>query len=114
MKKSVLLVASVAAFVLAATATRAFAEDKEITINGDGKCAKCSLKETEKCQNTLQTKKEGKDVTYYFVQNDVSKSFHENLCQGSKKITATGTVKEVNGKMEFTAKKIELAKADSK
>jgi len=112
MKKSVLLVASVAAFVLAATATRAFAEDKEITITGDGKCAKCSLKETEKCQNVIQTKKDGKEVTYYFVQNDVSKNFHENLCQESKKVTATGTVKEVNGKMEFTAKKIELAKAE--
>ena len=114
MKKSVLLVAAIAAFVLAATTTRTFAEDKEITVTGDGKCAKCSLKETEKCQNVIQTKTDGKDVTYYFAQNDVSKKFHENLCQESKKVTATGTVKEVNGKMEFTAKKIELAKAESK
>ena|SRR2546425_4279816 len=114
MKKSVLLVASVAAFVLAATTMRTFAEDKEITITGEGKCAKCALKETEKCQNVLQTKKDGKEVTYYFVQNDVSKDFHENLCKESKKITATGTVKEVNGKKEFTAKKIELAKTESK
>jgi hypothetical protein len=41
----------------------------------------------------------------------VSKKFHENLCQDSKKVTATGTVKEVNGKMELTPSKIELAKA---
>jgi RecG-like helicase len=114
MKKSILLVASVAAFVLAATTTRTFAEDKEITISGDGKCAKCALKETEKCQNVIQTKKDGKEVTYYFVKNEVSEKFHENLCKDSKKVTATGTVKEVNGKKEFTAKKIELAEAESK
>jgi hypothetical protein len=40
----------------------------------------------------------------------VSKDFHENICQENKKITATGTVKEVDGKMQLTATKIELAK----
>ena len=108
MKKSVLLVATVAAFVLAATSTRALAD--EITVTGEGKCAKCVLKETEKCQNAIQTtSKDGKTVTYYVVQNDVSKRFNENLCTEGKKVTATGTVKEVGGKKEFTATKIELA-----
>ena len=107
MKKSVLLVATVAAFVLAATSTRALAD--EITVTGEGKCAKCVLKETEKCQNAIQTTKDGKAVTYYVVQNEVSKKFNENLCTEGKKVTATGTVKEVGGKKEFTATKIELA-----
>ena len=31
-------------------------------------------------------------------------------CQDTKKVTATGTVKNVAGKSEFTASKIELAK----
>ena len=51
-----------------------------------------------------------KTVTYYFVKNDVAKKFHENICTETKNITATGTVKEVDGKHEFTATKIELDK----
>ncbi len=42
--------------------------------------------------------------------NDVSKEFHENICKGMKKVKATGTVKEVDGKMQLTATKIELVK----
>jgi hypothetical protein len=49
-------------------------------------------------------------VNYYLVQNDVSKAFHQNVCQEAKKVTATGTVKKVDGKNEFTVSKIELAK----
>src|SRR3954466_5753922 len=83
---------------------------KTITLTGEGKCGKCSLKETDKCQNVISVeKKNGKTVNYYLVQNDVSKSFHDNLCKESKKVTATGTVKKVDGKMELTADKIELA-----
>jgi hypothetical protein len=44
------------------------------------------------------------------VENDVSKKFHENICEEAKKVTATGTVKVVDGKQQFTATKIELAK----
>ena len=55
--------------------------------------------------------KEGdKSVTYYLVHNDVSKEFHENICKGAKKVKATGTVKEVAGKMQLTPTKIELVK----
>ncbi|MFO1477463.1 MAG: DUF6370 family protein [Verrucomicrobiota bacterium] len=88
----------------------AFAADKEITITGEGKCAKCALKESDKCQNVIQTTENGKKVTYYLVQNQVSKDFHENLCKESEKVTATGTVKEEHGKMMLTASKIEAAK----
>ena len=80
------------------------------TVTGEGKCAKCALKETDTCQNVVQVKEGDKTVTYYLVRNDVSKKFHENLCEESKKVTATGTVKEVDGKQQLTAKKIDLAK----
>jgi hypothetical protein len=85
----------------------ALAADKEVTITGDGQCAKCSLKETTKCQNAIKTA-DGK--TYYLADNKVSKDFHDEVCKETKKVTATGTVKDVDGKMQLTASKIDLAK----
>jgi len=92
------------------TPTFAAEKAKEVTITGDGKCAKCSLHETDKCQNAIQVDENGKTVTYYLADNKLSKSFHENLCKESKKVTATGKVKEKDGKMILTAKTLELAK----
>lgn len=107
MKK--ILLSSLAGVALLALATPAFAEEK--TITGEGKCAKCALKETEKCQNVIQVKEGDKTVTYYLADNDVSKSFHgDNLCKGSKQVTATGEVSEKDGKKILTASKLEAAK----
>ncbi len=110
MKKSFVLFASIAALVLGATTSRALADDKDVTITGEGKCAKCSLKESTSCQNVIQVTKDGKTETYYLVQNDVSKKFHENICKESKKVTATGSCKKVDGKLELTVTKIDVAK----
>src|SRR5678816_1544930 len=111
MKKNIRLFTSVAGLAALFLATPAFAIDKgEVTVTGEGKCAKCSLKETDKCQNVIQTKEDGKTVTYYLAKNDVSNNFHDNLCKESKQVTATGTVKEVDGKKELIATKIDLAK----
>jgi len=86
-------------------------DEKEVTITGEGKCGKCALKETEKCQNVIETKDDsGKKVKYYLAQNEVSKKFHEQICQESKKVTAKGKVKEVDGKKELTISKIDVAK----
>ena len=104
------VLAGAAALMLLALTTPAFAEDKTETITGEGKCAKCALHEADKCQNVIQVEKDGKTVNYYLVQNDVSKKFHKSICEESKKITATGTVKEVDGKMQLTPTTIELAK----
>jgi len=109
------LVTGIAALMLLAVAAPAFAadsgKDKEVTITGDAKCAKCILKEADKCQTVIQTEaKNGKMVSYYLADNDVAKNFHDNVCKEAKKVTATGTVKNVDGKREFTATKIELVK----
>lgn len=97
--------------VLLAYGAVALADDsKEITITGNGTCAKCALKETAACQTVIQVQESGKTVNYYLAKNDVSKSFHEDVCHDTKKVTATGTVKEVDGKKEFMATKIALAK----
>ena len=108
MKKSVLAALLVAGIAMAFTPKVGAADAK--TFTGEGKCAKCALKETKECQNTVTVKEGSKSVTYYLVHNDVSKEFHENICKGAKKVKATGTVKEVDGKMQLTATKIELVK----
>jgi len=88
--------------------------DNAKTVTGEGKCAKCTLKETDSCQNVVQVKEGDKTVTYYLVRNEVSNKFHDSssLCKETKKITVTGTVKEVDGKQQLTSTKIELVKQD--
>jgi hypothetical protein len=104
MTKAKLLMATLVASALISTALGA---DKEVTITGDGQCAKCSLKETSNCQTAIKAA-DGK--TYYLADNKVSKDFHDEVCKDTKKVTATGTVKEVDGKMQLTASKIALVK----
>ena len=101
---------ALAALLVTVLATTAVAASKEVTITGEGMCAKCALHETEKCQTVIQTQEDGKTVTYYLAQNKVSKEFHENVCKESHKVTATGMLKEENGKKVLTASKIELVK----
>src|ERR1019366_513152 len=110
MKRVSLIAVGVVGLLMLALATPTFAAEKpkERTITGEAKCAKCMLKETDKCQTVIQVdNKKGKSVNYYLVSNDVSKAFHQNVCKEAKKVTATGTVKKVNDKHEFTASKIE-------
>ena len=112
MKRASILLTGIAALVLLALATPAVAANasKEKTITGEAKCAKCMLKETDKCQTVIQVEnKKGKTVNYYLASNDVSKAFHQNVCREAKKVTATGTVKKMDGKNVFTVSKIELA-----
>jgi hypothetical protein len=113
MKKTSVLFTAVAGLLLLAIATPTFGAEasKERTITGEAKCAKCMLKETEKCQTVIQTdNKKGKTISYYVAENEVSKAFHHNVCTEAQKVTATGTIKKVDGKNEFTASKIELIK----
>ncbi len=114
MKKLSLLIGIIGGLAVLALALPSSAADsskgKQITIKGEAKCAMCALKETDKCQTVIQTQdKNGKTVTYYLADNEAAKNFHENVCKGSKKVTATGTVKKVKGKQEFAANKITLA-----
>jgi hypothetical protein len=89
---------------------------EEVTITGDAVCAKCALKETPKCQNTITVTEGGKKTTYYLARNKASNLAHQELgiCQAKKdapvKVTATGTVTEEKGKKILTAVKVESAK----
>jgi hypothetical protein len=105
------LIPAVAVIVLTmAFNPAAFAKDKEVTLTGEGQCAKCQLHETKTCQNTITVDEQGKQVTYYLTQNDVSKKFHQQICKAPAKITATGTIKKANGKLELTPTEIDLVK----
>jgi hypothetical protein len=115
MKKASILLSAVAGLVLIALATPTFAaeegKEKEKTITGEAKCAKCALKEADKCQTVLQVEgKNGKTETFYLADNEVAKKFHGEICKGPKKVHITGTVKKVEGKNELTATKIEPVK----
>ena len=83
---------------------------KEITLTGKGCCAKCCLKVAEECQNVLSVEKDGKKTTYYIVQNDISKAFHENICKKPADIVVTAECAKVGDKLQLTASKIELSK----
>jgi uncharacterized protein DUF6370 len=92
---------------------RADDKDKEITLKGEGMCAKCALQETKTCQNAVIVTKDGVQKTYYIVHDDVAKKVHQRLgfCRATKekpaKVKITGTCEEKDGKLVFTAKKIE-------
>ena len=97
----------ITALVATALTFSAFAADKEVTIKGEGQCAKCSLKETKTCQNAIKTA-DGK--TYYLAENATSKAFHKTLCTDKVQVSAVGAVTEVDGKQVLTVSKIEEAK----
>ena len=112
MKKTIVLLTGIAGLLLLASTMPTMAADegagKKVTITGMGKCAKCALHETDTCQNVIEADEHGKKVTYYLEKNDVANKFHKTICQTSKDIKVTGTVKEVDGKQVVTASKIDL------
>ena len=112
MKRRTALIAVIAGLFLFALATPALAGDKEVTITGEGKCAKCILKEGDTCQTVIETRENGKTVKYYVADNEVGKKFNDKdeVCEHAQKVTATGTVKEVDGKKVLTATRIKVLK----
>ena len=108
--KKIFAMLSAAALVLALNTSSAQAKDKEVTVKGEAKCAMCMLHEGSACKTVIQTKKGDKTETYYLVENDISKGFHEDVCHGAKDVVAKGTVAEVDGKKQLTLSKIEVAK----
>ena len=109
MKKSLSILSLLTVSMLVASIS--YAADKEVTLKGVGKCAKCSLGESKTCQNTVVVKEGDKSVTYYIDQNAVAKAFHKEICtEDTKQISVVGTVKEEGGKKMLVASKIELVK----
>lgn len=103
---------SILAILALGFGSTAFAESagKEITVSGEGSCLKCNLKQAAACQNAVTVEKGGTKTTYVIADNDVAKSFHEQVCKAPKPVTVTGTCKKVGDKLELTASKIEVTK----
>ena len=112
MKKASLLFLAITGLVLLAFTTPSYAKSKgkEVTITGEAKCAKCTLHTADKCQTVIQTEKNGKTVTYYLTDTDSAKAFHDTVCHGPKKVTATGVMKKADGKKEFATTEIKETK----
>ena len=109
MKTTKFLITLLVGIALAGIANTAQAE--ETTVTGNMVCGKCKLHETSSCQNIIQVEKDGKTVNYYLAKNDVSTAQHEEVCMNDgKKMTATGTVEEKDGKKVLNATKLEAAK----
>lgn len=81
---------------------------KKVTIEGDGLCAKCALKETPTCQNVVIVTKDGKKTKYYLEKNEFFKEAHQDLglCTAKEndpvKVKVTGTLVVKDGKHLLT------------
>jgi len=113
MKKLKLFIALLAGLTIVGASTALAAS--EVTITGNMVCGKCTLHETETCQNVVQVMEDGKTVNYYLKDNAISKAEHAAICKGgSEKVSVTGKVKEKDGKKILTATKIDVVKTEAK
>lgn len=104
------MIAGFIALMMLVAAVSAFADDAAtITITGMGKCAKCALHQSDKCQNVVEVEKDGKTTTYWLTGAKSKAFHHDNLCQDSKKVTVTGTLSEKDGKQMIKVSEIKLA-----
>jgi hypothetical protein len=104
--KSLIAIAAIAALSL-----NAFAEGKEVTLTGEGKCLKCALHKAEKCQNVLEVK-DGDKTTLYHLTGEASDKAHKSLglCGDTKKVTVHGSCVKKDDHFVVTVAKIEEAK----
>jgi hypothetical protein len=111
MKTAVALLVCPLAVIVLAAALSAQDKGKEVTLKGTILCAKCALKETEKCQTAIQVKEGTKTVTYYFHDKGEGETYHEAICGGDRKEgTVVGKVHEHDGKKMIAPSKVEYAK----
>lgn len=89
---------SLAALIALPFAAMAGESGKEVTLEGTGMCAKCTLNEADSCTNALQTTDaDGKVTTYIFTENI---KHREHFCQGkTEDLVVKGTVTEKDGKL---------------
>ena len=87
------------------------AQDKQVTLQGTVTCAKCDLKQQDKCATVIKVKDKtsGKDVVYYF-DTDSHRKNHREICTTPKEGTVTGKVSEKDGKKMVKVDKVEFKK----
>lgn len=95
-----LIIATIAAATAFAFTT---AQAEEKTFEGEMSCAKCNLKQADKCEDTLKV-----GDTLYLLEEGGKRKTSEHVCSGSAKAKVTGTVEERDGKKFLVASKIEV------
>ena len=101
----------VAVCVLAISAPAA-EKIKTVTLEGKILCAKCALKEAEKCTTAIQVKEGDKDVVYYFKDKGNKEEYHAAICSGDRKpgkVTGILSKKDKSGKQTITPTKVVFA-----
>lgn len=74
-----------------------FAADQKL--EGEAVCAKCQLKQADKCQTVIQvTTADGKKEVYETEAGDKAKELHSEICKGGKPVSVEGEVSEKDGK----------------
>lgn len=93
----------VAGLMLAFVGAPAVADDKEETLKGTITCAKCDLKQADKCATVIKVG----DKVYYFDAAS-NKKHHSKICKEPMEGTVVGTVKKDGDKMIVTVKSVEF------
>ena len=105
------VIASLALALVVSVFSALQAEDKkEVTLKGTILCAKCALKEVDKCTTAIQVQEAGKTVTYYFHDKGDAEEYHKAICVDRKEGTVTGVIHEHDGKKMITPKKVDFDK----
>jgi len=74
------------------------------TVKGTMKCAKCSLKEADKCAAVVVAA----DGAKYVIAGPAAGPAHKEICQKDKEgVSVTGVVSEKDGKKIITAEKVD-------
>ena len=101
------MLAGVALVLALVVGLQADDKGKEVTVKGTITCAKCDLKQADKCATVVTTKKDGKDMVYYFDEASAKKN-HAAICKTPKKGTVTGTVSKEGDKNVIKVSKVEF------
>lgn len=91
------IVACLAVAVMLAAGLQA-QEGKEVTLKGTLLCAKCALKEADKCTNAIQVKEDGKDVVYLLDDKGAKEKYHKDICMDKKEGSVKGVVSTKDNK----------------
>lgn len=104
-----LSVTLVLGLVLVATAEDK--KDEEKTLKGTLTCAKCELKEADKCHTVIKVKEKDKDKdVVYWLDEASSKKNHREICTEAKKGSVKGVVSEKDGKKWVKASEVKFEK----
>jgi hypothetical protein len=87
------------------------AATEPVTLKGTVTCAKCDLKQSDKCATVIKVTKDGKDMVYYFDKAG-NKKYHGEICTSPTKGEVTGVVqkKDKDGKQTIKVSEVKLEK----